>query len=90
MAQSGSAVNFVVIFLAKGTIADATGNAMRKAINQPFIQTKKKSSANPLSIAIMTNDIKKLIQIETIKLVSRLAYFVLTLTDQLVAMSINT
>ncbi len=81
MVQSGSVVNRIVIFLASGTIADATGNAMRKAINQPFIQTKRKPSAIPRLIAIMTNDIKKLMQNETIKLISRLAYLALILTD---------
>ena len=81
MAQSGLVVNRVVIFLASGTIANATGNAMIKAINQPFIQNKRKPSAIPRFIAIMTNDIKKLMQIETIKLVSRPAYLVLILTD---------
>ena len=81
MDQSGSAVNRAVILLARGTIADATGNAMKKAINQLFIQTKKKPSAIPWFIAIMTNDIKKLMQIETIKLISRFAYLELILTD---------
>ena len=63
---------------------------MKKAIIQLRIQIRKKFSTNPWLTAIMTNDMKKLMQTDTIKPVRRLAYFVLTLTDQLVAISKKT
>lgn len=71
----GAPVSLMTNFLAKGTINDAVTRATGNAVTHAFSQIVKKCSMNPILIAVMENDMTRLIPREMMRLINRLAYF---------------